>query len=103
MNKKLNIIWYTTYSKEIKASIAERVILTIKRKIVKFITHFNSNDVISALYQIVETYNNTNHRMLMHHKPIDIHMLSNWEEIKSFSQKIYKKFNSKIPLVKRKL
>ena len=103
MYRNLNIIWYTTYSKEIKASIAERVILTIKRKLVKFITHFNSNDVIPAIYQIVETYNNTNHRMLMQCKPIDIHMLSNWGDIKSFSQKIYKKFNSKIQLVKRKL
>ena len=103
MYKKLNITWYTTYSKEIKASIAERVILTIKRKIVKFITHFNSNAVIPAIYKIVETYNDTNHRMLMYCKPIDIHMLSNWEEIKSFSQKIYKKFNSKIQLVKVKL
>ena len=41
MYKKLNITWYTTYSKEIKASIAETVILTIKRKIVKFIICFN--------------------------------------------------------------
>ena len=103
MYKKLDIIWYTTHSKEIKASIAERVILTIKRKIVKYITHFNSSNVLSTINQIVTTYNNTNHRMLLNHKPIDIHMLSKWDDIKSFSQKIYKKFNSKIPLVKRKL
>ena len=39
----------------------------------------------------------------MNHKAIDIHMLSAWNYIKSFSQKIYKKFNSKIPFVNRKL
>ena len=59
--------------------------------------------MISAIYQIVETYNNRNHRMLMNYEPLDIHMLSDWEDIKTFSQKIYKNFNSKIELVKRKL
>ena len=103
MHKKLNMTWHTTYHKEIRASIAGRVILTVKRKFVKFITHFNSHDVIPAIYQIFETYYDKNHRMLMYCKTIDIHMLSNWEDIKSFSQKIYKKFNSKIQLVKGKL
>ena len=103
MHKKLNMTWHTTYHKEIRASIAGRVILTVKRKFVKFITHFNSDDVLSAMNQIVEMFSNINHRMLMNHKPVDIHMLSDWEDIKSFSQKIYKNFISKIPLIKRKL
>ena len=41
--------------------------------------------------------------MLMNHTPTDIHRLSVWDDIKSFSQKIHKKFHSKIPLVERKL
>ena len=65
MYKKLDITQYATYSKEIKASIAERVILTIKQKIVKFITHFNYDNVLSAIYKIVQAYNNTNNRMSM--------------------------------------
>ena len=103
MYKILNTAWYDTYSNEIKATIAETVNLTIERKIIKFITHFNSDDVLSAIYKIVETYNNTNHRIPMNHKPIDILMLSDWEGIKYFSQKIYEKCNSKIRLVKRNL
>ena len=56
----------------------------------KYISHFNSDNVLSAMKQIVDTYNNTNHRIFMNHKPIDIRMLSEWTDIKSLSQKIYK-------------
>ena len=66
MYEILDITWYTIHSKEITAPIAERIILTTKRKIVKFITHFNSDNVLLAIYQIVDTYNNINHRMLSH-------------------------------------
>ena len=49
MYEILDITWYTIHSKEITAPIAERIILTTKRKIVKFITHFNSDNVLSAI------------------------------------------------------
>ena len=55
--KKHNVHWYTTFSKNIKVSPVERVILTIKNKIKKYITHFNAERYLDILDDIVETYN----------------------------------------------
>ena len=46
MYKTLDIVWY---SNEIKASIEEILILTIKKRIVKFIALFNHNEVLSTI------------------------------------------------------
>ena len=84
------IVWYTTFQKNIKVSPVERVILTIKNKLKRYITHFNSERYVDILNRIVDTYNITPHRGLLGRTPLDIHLLVKWEEIKAFSTCIYK-------------
>ena len=87
---KHNIHWYTTYSKSIKVSPVERVILTLKNKIKRFITHYNNEKYLDVLDDIVNTYNSTPHRGLNGKLPLDIHLMINWEDIKTFSQTLYR-------------
>lgn len=49
---------------EAKASIAERVIRTLKKKIYKYLTHKETNKYINALDDLVNSYNKTYHRAL---------------------------------------
>lgn len=58
--KKHKIKMYSTYSK-LKSLVAERVIKTIKGRIARYLTHNNSKTWISALDEIVQSYNNTYH------------------------------------------
>ena len=89
MYKKHNIHWYTTFSKTIKVSPVERVILTLKNKIKRYISHFNTEKYSNVLIDIVKTYNITQHRMLDNRTPLDVHLLVKWEDIKALSQKLY--------------
>lgn len=97
--KKHNVHWYTTFSKNIKVSPVERVILTIKNKIKKYITHFNTERYLDILDDIVETYNKTKHRMLDKRTPLDVHLLNKWKEIKPLSMKLYKRHSDNVKTV----
>ena len=88
--KKHEIVWYTTFNKSIKVSIAERVILTLKNKIKRYVTEFNTEYYLDALPDIVKGYNLSKHRGLNYRRPIDIHLLNKWEDIKKFSTMLYK-------------
>jgi hypothetical protein len=59
----LNIKYFTTQN-EGKANYAERVIKTLKSKIVRFITHNNTRRYIDKLPELVNSYNNTVHRSI---------------------------------------
>ena len=88
--KKHEIVWYTTHNKSIKVSVAERVILTLKNKIKRYLTEFNTEHYLDVLPDIVKTYNLSKHRSLNYRTPIDIHLLTKWGDIKEFSSMIYK-------------
>lgn len=60
--KDNDIIFNTTRNSDIKCSIAERVIRTIKEKIFKYLTYANSFRYVDVLDDIVGAYNNTYHR-----------------------------------------
>ena len=68
--ERLGITWYTTHSKEIKSSIAERVIRDIKFKIGKYITARNDERYINILEDVVYTFNLTNHSGILNEKTI---------------------------------
>lgn len=61
--KKYNIKHYSTYS-NIKASIVERVIRTIKNKIYKNFTANGSYNWYNSLSKVIFDYNNTKHRTI---------------------------------------
>ena len=88
--KKHKILWYTTYNKTIKVSIAERVILTLKNKIKRYVTEFNTEYYLDVLDDIVKAYNLSKHRSLHYKTPLDVHLLVKWKDIKQFSSMIYK-------------
>ena len=87
---KLKVCRYHTYNREIKAAPAERVIRTLKMKIARYITEFNSERYIDDLPQIVETYNHTKHRGLNYKTPTDVHLLTDWTDIVSVHKQMYK-------------
>ena len=103
MYTKHDIHWYTTFSKTIKVSPVERVILTLKNKIKRYISHFNTEKYLDVLSDIVDTYNKTSHRMLDNRTPLDVHLMVKWEDIKRFSQKLYKAHSKKARSVGKKL
>jgi hypothetical protein len=61
--KKHNIHHYSTFS-VLKASIAERVIRTIKEKLYKLFTLNGNHKWIDLLEQVTDKYNNTKHRTI---------------------------------------
>lgn len=79
--KKYDIHRYSIYNRAFKCSIAERVIQTIKRKIYKRMTHFNTKNYIDSLQNIVEGYNKTPHKGLGYKTPNFVHGLTNYQDI----------------------
>ena len=87
-----NIALYSTHSREIKASIAERVIRTLKGKIYRYMTHANTLKYLDVLHDIVNSYNNSPHRGLGGGQtPAKVHKLNDDDEIKSQFDLMYKR------------
>ena len=100
--KKLGIHHYFTFNRDIKASLVERAILTLKRKIARFVEHTKNPVFINHLDDIVYSYNVSDHRGILNRKPIDLYLLQDWNEIKKISKNLYKDHLSKIKPVKNK-
>ena len=58
------IKYYSSNNPDTKASIAERVIRTIKTRLYRYMTHKGSKKYIDALQDIVTGYNNSKHRSI---------------------------------------
>lgn len=58
---KLNIRWYTTQNSDVKMSIVERVIRTLKGMLYRYMLQNLTQTYIRALPQIVRNYNDTVH------------------------------------------
>ena len=87
-----NITLYSVSSYEIKASIAERVIQTLKRKIYKYLTANNTKTYVTVLPQLIESYNHSSHTSLGKGKtPYEVHKLHNNKEIADQFYSMYKK------------
>lgn len=77
------IILYSTSSREIKASLAERLIRTIKGKIYRYMSHNNTRRYVNVLPDIIDSYNNSSHRSLGNQQtPFQVHQLTNPSIIK---------------------
>ena len=87
--KKRGIQLYSTQSREIKVSIAERFIRTLKSRIYKYMTHNNVLRYVDVLKQIVENYNDTKHRTLGE-TPRVVHNIIDIRKIRFFFKKIHK-------------
>ena len=98
--KKYNLHWYTNPSPH-KTSICERFIKTLKIKLAKFVTHFNSEDLEPAIPKLVLAYNLREHSSLNNESPLNVHLLYKWEDIENFASPLYKKKHAKIKPVRR--
>ena len=62
--KHPNIHFFTTHNHEIKASIAEHFICTIKEKLWSYFTHENKQKYTLVIQKLVHTYNHTFHHSI---------------------------------------
>ena len=85
---KYNITHYTTYNADIKTSISERVIRTLKSKIYRFLTLSGGKRYIHILKRIEKAYNNTSHRILLD-TPSNVHFNYSREQISKLFQHQY--------------
>lgn len=65
---------YSVYSQEIKSSLAERFIRTLKGRIYRYMTAHNKLEYISILQKVLESYNHTPHARLGK-TPAEVHAM----------------------------
>ena len=82
---------YSVYSQETKASVCERAIRTLKNKIYRYLTAYNTLHYLSIISDLVSAYNNTPHRGLKGKTPSEVHMLSNPKDWRKQFRLMYKK------------
>ena len=75
---------------------------TIKRKIIKYITEFNKENILDVLSQIIDTYNSTPNGGILFRKPIDIYMEHNLDKFLNFRGMLYKWKSKQIGVIKAK-
>ena len=90
--KSKGITLYSVSSREIKASIAERLIRTLKSKLYRYMTHNNTKRYVDVLPDIIESYNNSIHSSLGNKQtPLQVHNLTDLDAIKRQFFHMYKK------------
>lgn len=99
--KSKNIKPYHTYS-TVKVGTVEIFNRTIKRKIIKYVSHFNDENILDVLPRIIETYNVTKNRGILFEKPLDIYVNNNKEKLIDFRGRLYKWKAKNIGIIKSK-
>ena len=95
---------YSVYSGEIKASLAERGIRTLKSRIYRYLTHNNTSHYLNKLNDMVHAYNHSAHGGLKRGQtPHQVHQLSSPAAIKKQFHLMYKMGVHKRPSVSREL
>ena len=97
-NEKVNklltskdITLYSVSSREIKATIAERFIRTLKGKLFRYMTHQNTKKYIHILPDIIKSYDFTQHRSLGgNNTPTEIHQLTKPDETQLQFKRMHK-------------
>ena len=87
-----NMTHFHTFNFEIKASIAERFIRTIKERLWRFFTHTNTRRYIEVLPKLVKSYNRTYHSSIKR-SPISVNEQNQeqvWQTLYSENKKVKK-------------
>ena len=87
--RKYNIKLYSTYNRGTKAVYAERVLQTLKTKIFRALTHYNSKNYMQFLEGIVKSYNSSSHKGLLGDTPVNVHGMKDRNEIDELSQNMF--------------
>ena len=85
------IVLYSVSSREIKASIAERVIRTIKGKLYRYMSHCNTRHYIDILDEVIDSYNHSSHSGLGNQQtPFHVHHITDPLKIEEQFYRMYK-------------
>ena len=90
--KKYNIKLYSTFNSKTKAVFAERVLRTVKGKIYRALTHYNTKNYIQFLQRIVDSYNASPHRGLLGDTPNNVHAMTDPDKIEILADAMYEQF-----------
>ena len=86
--KKYNIKMYHVLNRRHKACICERSIRTVKLKMSRIMTHFNSYNYIIHLPKIISSYNNSPHKSLIGKTPNEVDKMTDPNQIKALFNKM---------------
>ena len=85
------IILYSVSSREIKASLAERLIRTVKGKLYRYMSHHNTREYINVLNDVIDSYNHSSHTGLGNRQtPFQVHHITDPDKIKEQFHRMYK-------------
>ena len=87
--KKHDVLWYTIFNQEIKAGLVERCIQTIRILIGKYLVQHNTENYLQALPGIIEKYNNSVHTSLLKRTPLNVHLMTDNNDIFKLKQQMY--------------
>ena len=85
--KRHGVKMYSAINRRQKACYAERSILTIKKKLYRIMTERNTNRYIDFLQDVVESYNNSQHRGILGRYPNEVHDMTDKKDIEAFGEK----------------
>ena len=99
--QKHNVKMYSVHNYKMKASYSERVIKTIKGKLYKLFTHFNSYNYLDHLQDVVKSYNNSKHAGLLGMTPNQVHIITNEMVLQDLTRKMIKQKYTNYGAIKR--
>ena len=99
--EKHGIKMYSVHNYRVKASYSERVIKTIKIKLYKMFTQFNSYNYIKHLDNVVEAYNNSKHTGLLGMTPNQVHKITDEVALTDLTKKMVNQKYSNYGGIKR--
>ena len=85
--KKHGVKMYSAYNRRQKACFAERAIRTIKNKLYKIMTDRNTNRYIDFLRDVIDSYNNSQHRGILCRYPNEVHNMTDKKEIEALGER----------------
>ena len=100
MRKQLDVLMYLIYN-EVKSTIAERFVRTLKNKISKKMTAPDSHSYLDYLDKLMDEYNNTYHRSIGK-KPIHAEYSALSEEFESNLKTPKCRFSDRVNITKYK-
>ena len=100
--EKHGIIMYSVHNSKVKAAYAERALRTIKTKLYKMFTHFNSYNYTKYLDDVVASYNMSPHRGLMGMTPNQVHEMTDAKLLRELTRQMIRQKHSNYGTINRR-
>jgi hypothetical protein len=86
---------YSVHSSDIKNGLLEILIKRIKTRILRYLTHENTDRYIDILPSLVSSFNNSNMVALFGQSPKSVYEMTDRAKIRRLTLKIYKRFSDR--------